>query len=144
MKRYVLAVDPGGTTGYAWWMEGDSRPAVAEEKPLEFLRTADGWLSALGSQTIVACERFTIGSQTRAKTQQTDALEQIGALRYLASKHGAEFVLQAPADAKRFATDARLKALGWWVPGKGHGMDACRHLLLRLASDGRVDLSQFV
>jgi hypothetical protein len=53
--------------------------------------------------------------------------------RHLAATHDCRFVLPAARSAaKAFATDARLKALGWWRPGKGHMADAQRHTLLFL------------
>ena len=32
-----------------------------------------------------------------------------------------------------FATDDKLRRLGWYKPGKGHANDAARHLLLWFA-----------
>ena len=42
-------------------------------------------------------------------------------------------VAQQPGDAKGFMSDARLKYVGWWLPGKPHARDALRHLATYVA-----------
>lgn len=42
---------------------------------------------------------------------------------------------QSPADAKQYATDARLKAWGLWVVGSDHARDANRHMTLALLNE---------
>lgn len=83
---------------------------------------------------VVICESFRITQETIRKSRQTASLEIIGVLRWLASSHGHKFVLQTPADAKRFMTDAKLRSLDWYSPTTGgHTNDALRHLGLYLA-----------
>ena len=81
------------------------------------------------------CESYVITASTLRKTRGENwSLESIGALRWMANKHRVEFVLQTPADAKRFADDRKLKAAGWYFPTPGgHANDAARHLMLYLA-----------
>jgi hypothetical protein len=64
----------------------------------------------------------------------------IGVARFVALRKSAEFVLQSPADAKRFATDARLDVVEWREPGQDHFNDACRHLMLFLCKTGRMEV----
>lgn len=47
---------------------------------------------------------------------------------------------QQPAEAKTYATDARLRDWGLWTVGKEHGRDATRHmaLLASKALDGKL------
>lgn len=137
----MLAVDPGGTTGFACWTEGEA-PWVSEAKPMEFLDFAEEWVSL--RDVLIVCERFTIGPQSLRMSRQYDALEQIGALRWIAHRHGADFALQAPADVKRFVSNDLLKSLGWYTVGADHGRDATRHLVWRLVKEGRLSLDSYV
>ena len=52
-------------------------------------------------------------------------------------RYGLELETQMPVEAKKFATNPRLKAQGWYVstPG-GHVNDALRHLYLFLSRRG--------
>lgn len=130
----ILAVDPGGMTGWAtYW---NDHVSAGQSEPMEFLRRADGFLATDYTKKHVICERYTVTSETIKKSRQYDALEVIGTLKYLAWKHGAEFTLQAPAEAKRFTPNARLLILKWYRPGQDHANDALRHLVLWLANHG--------
>lgn len=122
----IFAVDPGKRTGWALWAPG-STVESGECEHFDFLRFAQ---DEVDSNTVVVCENFLITYATLKKSRQTWSLEQIGALRYWCWREDAEFVLQTPAEAKGFATDDRLKHLGWWQKGQRHANDALRHLLL--------------
>lgn len=87
----------------------------------------------------VVCENFFITSQTAKKTPAPWSLKLIGVAEYLCQKYGHKFTLQAPADAKRLATDPRLKALGWYSGGEGHQDDSARHLLIYCLKNGIID-----
>lgn len=141
-RQYVLAVDPGKTTGLAWWLDGRD-PYVEEAEMIPLLSGVETSLMSRRG-TLIVCERYVIGPQTLRKSRQTWSLEIIGALRYLAAKWGAEFVLQDAAGAKRLVPDRALKALGWWAVGKEHGRDALRHLAFRLLQDGRLDPAKLI
>lgn len=136
LPRRVLAIDPGLKTGVALYdllseemtafEVGDTLGGVLEE-------LIERWRPA------VVAERFTITAATIRNSAAPWSLEWIGVARYLAGKYGCTFTLQLPVNAKRFGTDARLKRLGWWLPGKGHAADAQRHALLFLCNNGWWD-----
>ncbi len=135
-ESVVLAVDPGNVTGMAWGIfahEGGHYWVKHEEcDPLR----APAFAEDLRPDVIV-CESFI--PRPGAHTWQPDALYTIGALRYVANKIDAEFVLQSPADAKRFSTNDKLKRIGWYASSKGgHQNDALRHLLLLAIKRGWV------
>jgi hypothetical protein len=120
----VLAVDPGLMSGWAYHHEDGHRAGQLEFDEMmgvaEFLEP-----------DVFVCERYTVTAETLRKSRQTTALEIIGCLRWLAHKRGVPFVLQSPADAKRFATNKKLEAAGWLLPSsQDHANDALRHLLL--------------
>ena len=136
LPRRILAIDPGLKTGVALFdlfsgsmtafEVGDTLGGVLEEM-------IGRWRPA------VVAEKFTITSATVRNSAAPWSLEWIGVARYLARKFECSFTLQLPANAKRFGTDARLKRLGWWIPGMGHAADAQRHTLLFLVNNGWWD-----
>ena len=137
----VLAVDPGGTTGLATWIGGVHR---AWAEPFEAAQVvAHRYLADRGDEKLglVVFESFTITAQTLRKTRDgAKAIEFIGVARYLTRCFGVEFETQSPADAKSFASDSKLKALGWRCPGPGdHAKDASRLLLLALVRRQLLD-----
>jgi len=128
----VLAVDPGGTTGLAFYSGADDYFHSWQMTGFdEVVREIPGW-----QPDVIVCESFTIRSNTHkldagAFSHTTDL---IGACRLIALRDGAEFVRQSPAQAKGFATDAKLRTLRWYSTIKGgHSNDASRHLLTYLA-----------
>jgi len=129
---HVIAIDPGKTTGFAYWYGSE---VVADQEPdqVEFCTRLERYLE-IRCPGVVVIERFVINVKTVGNSQAPWSLELIGVARYLAAKHNCEFVIQTPADAKRFMSDERLKNLGWWQKGKVHANDALRHLGLYLVT----------
>jgi hypothetical protein len=141
-RSLVVAVDPGGTYGVARAIIGPSLHSVAasELSPLDALSFVE---CLLPDTEFLFVESFTPRSGVR--TWQPEALEGIGALRYLAARYGTQFELQSPSDAKRFSTNKKLEALGWRTPTRGgHADDALRHLLLGAVRRGLLDPSTLV
>lgn len=137
MLRNVIAVDPGGRTGVAW-IGDDGRPrSCTIDDPMYAVHFVHEW-----QPPIIICENFT--PRGGARTWQPDALHIIGALRYIAWLRDLPFVLQSPADAKRFATDDKLRRIGWHKPGHDHENDARRHLLLGLTRAGEIDVEKLL
>lgn len=142
-----MAVDPGKLSGIAFaeFANGAAEPGSLqawEMAPLETVKHVDNWLGGKGL-SIVACESFT--PRAGIRTWQPDALEIIGALRYVCHLHNTVFVLQSPANAKSFSTAAKLKKLGWWFPTEGgHANDALRHLLLLAVRGGDIDPEELI
>jgi hypothetical protein len=137
LPRFVLGIDPGKTTGVALYdllTDHMNGVELAEDD-------VGRWLEEIifSLRPAVVIEAFTITAHTARNSQAPWSLEIIGVARHLAAKYDCPFVLQRPGDAKAFATDARLKALGWWRPGKGHMADAQRHTLLFLIKNGWWD-----
>lgn len=139
-----LAVDPGGTTGYAWaemHEAGELRVFAWQDPPMDFLSWAHNHIESNPFCEVVV-ERYTITQKTIKLSRQSDALEVTGALRYLAYLYGdRKIIQQGPSDVMRLFTDDRLKALGWYVPDKEHANDALRHLGYRLAQRKLVPLT---
>jgi hypothetical protein len=134
----IFGVDPGKTTGLAW-LEFPCNDHVPEARQLEAMSAVaevERRLTALkGVEVVVACESFV--PRPGVRSWQPDALEVIGALRYLCAKHDVEFLTQSPADAKSFSTNAKLDRLGW-RKHSDHKDDAVRHLLLAAVKYGQI------
>lgn len=144
----VIAVDPGGTTGLAFWDGGfhGEWPQWAAGAPRErrdtwpMVEDLCGWARRFGSDLTFVVEEYRITQRTAQLSQQYTALEVIGAIKFLCHLYSCGIVLQKPGDAKRFASDRRIRAAGLWHQGgAGHANDAARHLYLWLAKNGYVN-----
>lgn len=146
----IFAIDPGLATGVAHMhVDEDGRLALVESLELSMFETGD-WLDGnlFRSQTeqpnvYIVCERFTISAQTATKSQAPWSLETIGMVRWIAHQYNIETVtLQTPSDAKGFAPNPRLKAMGLWHKGgEGHALDAIRHGVVFAVNKKLMDLS---
>jgi len=134
----IIAIDPGAVTGWAEFREGRplrtleiaGRHSVYEE----FIwGTEESWY--IRGDTEVVCEDYIISARTVKVTPQKDPLYIIGWLEGECHRCNIPFTLQTPSQAKSFATDDKLKYLGWYTPTKdGHANDASRHLLTYLVN----------
>jgi hypothetical protein len=141
---YIFAIDPGKTTGWAFAQveNGEVTALTYGEDDFDAIcARLDYWLQSYQTyDTRVVAEKYTITARTAQLSQQSWSLEVIGVARYLAKKHGDLQLIIQPTNVKKFATDKRLKALGWWHKGGGgHANDALRHLMGYLVSIGWMD-----
>lgn len=140
MQGYLFAVDPGLTTGATLVaVDGEWAQPLAV---LEVSHASYGFLAELIIPTYrphVVVENFIITSETAAKSQAPWSLGQIGLTEYLSAKYDCPFDTQLPKPAKAFATNDKLKAIGWYVKGQDHGRDALRHAMLYLVRQGWMD-----
>jgi hypothetical protein len=136
----VFAYDPGKVTGWAMWAPATEAFACGQvEGRHAFYRSFEGVMSS-GVRLEVCGEKYTIGGASKGKTAQYDALYINGYIDGLCEKAGIPLTLRTATQAKGFATNDKLKALGWYkaTPG-GHAADATRHLLTHLCQ-GRAEL----
>lgn len=135
----LLAIDPGLRSGaFVWSGPEDWSGGIYDPMPL--LDWVDDLLRVDGLDLMVV-EAYRITAETARKSAQHWSLELIGALRWLAYRHGVEFVLQTPAEAKSLIPDARLRDLGFWFSGKeDHCRDAARHAAFALARKRLIQL----
>ncbi len=140
----ILAIDPGLITGWATWnsVAKDGFDSGMVEGRFKFYQWFYGLMSAAyGNSTsfqnryypsAIVMEKFTITLATAKKSPQLDPLYIIGHIEAIAERDGITFATQTPAQAMSFATNEKLKAVGWYKPGAGHDNDAARHLMLWL------------
>ncbi len=144
-SEYVLAVDPGKTTGYILWEKKSGSIISFGELDFEkFCLAAEGIITAYRRQLQVVAEAFIITMQTAKNTQAPWSLEVIGVLRFVCHKTGADFKTRSAADAKRFSSDDKLARVGWYTRGRRHQNDAARHLMLELVERGDVSPARLV
>lgn len=140
--EWLLAVDPGGTTGFsvANIMTGELI-LCGQQPPHKFERWVEFYAREMRDQLTIICERFTISQRTlkSSRAGSYDALYVIGALRYFSVEHcGRELHFQQPVEAMNLFTDERLKAMGWYQKAFGHANDSLRHLAFWLAQQGVI------
>lgn len=124
----IIGVDPGKMAGLLIFTP---RELCRWEMPtLDATHEVFRWLSLrLTGKHHIHAERFVM--QAGKQTQQPDALEQIGQLRWLADLFDATFTLHSRADRARI-TREQLTRIGWWSPGMDHVNQAARCALLGL------------
>lgn len=138
-RHIVFAYDPGKVTGWACYdPSNESWVCGQTDGRFAFYRQFEQTIAYGGTVEVVG-EKFTIGEMTKGKTSQYDALYINGTIEYLSDKLGFPLKLQTVTGVKNFATDSKLKAVGWYHATKGgHANDANRHLLTYLATTRRA------
>lgn len=135
-----LAIDPGLTTGWAVYNDHLKHFDSGECRGRDtFYRWMGRWGMALdydvnGWPDHVVIERWDVRKDTFGKSAQEDARYIIGAVEWWTwQRDDITYAEQRPAEAKKFSTNDKLRKLGWYTGGEGHGDDAARHLLVYLA-----------
>ena len=127
----ILAVDPGGTTGWAS-LTPDGFEAGFDADWLHFCQMVSDH-----PPDICVVEKFTITTQTAKLTRCYDPLYIIGTLLFFAKRDGFRIVFQTPSEAKTFSTNEKLKRINWYTTND-HARDAARHLLLYAVRSGLI------
>lgn len=149
MVKYIMAVDPGVTTGIATYNYG-TQAWMTWQIPYVPIKLYEFFMPHIGSKvlTTVICERFDYrpvgkydfgGSRAIPKVDLT-AVRVIGLLELACAYAGNEIVWQSPStingdDGKKtgspsvFWTDAKVKKLGLYKTTSVHSIDAVKHIL---------------
>lgn len=137
--RYIIAFDPGVTTGVAWTTFGDEIDAT------QITGGAIGvweWLEktqdAAGFPDVIVYEKFLY--QRRDKVV-LDPVEVIGVIKLWAHQNVIPIQGLTAAQAKGFWSDKKLKTVGVYETGLKHANDAIRHLLYYLSFGQEPDLT---
>lgn len=137
MRNLIVAVDPGGTTGFSFVEYDDddmvltTDPVGAQLEPQEFTGWLEEQTKSWGFLLHLVVERFTISNRTLkvSRAGSYDALEVIGNCRYLSKRDcGRDLEMSQPSTVMSLFPDKWLKERGWYIPGKGHANDSLRHL----------------
>lgn len=149
----LLAVDPGGVTGWAHFiiprasMFGDAESEITDWNTGEVYGDEDSQAMALAGLIreiqgmdyklgpAVVCEDFDFGSPLSDPEVYSPVriAAKLKLLHHMHKMDDARFVMQSRTMAKKTATDERLKAWGFWVPSSHeHERDATRHAITAL------------
>lgn len=134
----VVGVDPGLATGMCRVF-----PAVGFELAwtLDHLAASDWIVQAAqhyGPRIVFAYEVFR--PRKGAYDWKPESVEVAGVIKWACWKWGCQIADQEVADAKMFASNQKLRELGWWERGQSdHARDAARHVLLFLARANMYD-----
>ena len=131
----LMAIDPGGTTGWSTWTYDATTPLLPVEHGMipgglaGFIRWWDTSWPAQHFRTYggeMVAEDFILDGRTAQP--DTTALEILGALELLA--HQRAFLLRRPRNVmKAHVPDSVLKHHDLWWPGAGHDRDSAKHAL---------------
>lgn len=126
----IVAIDPGKTCGLTAISDDGGLIKNFESDPYVTLKYLEDVCKVM-RPLVVIIERFTITQ--RIMSQQTDALEVIGAVRWICWQGGVSLTLQSRADKSR-VTNEMLRDLELWAPRTrspgGHANDATRHAVV--------------
>lgn len=138
MTGTVVALDPGGTTGYAVWHGGQSF-YHGQMGPDEHHHDLWNYLAKLktagGDEDLtIVCESFEFRQNRQRDNIELISKEYIGVVKLFRESYHTPVVFQTAALGKGFITDEKLKAMGIWkvTMGERHARDAYRHLYFYL------------
>lgn len=124
----IWAVDPGLIAGAALYESNTDSIEWFEGRAVHILERMSTMCHV--RRALIVAERFTFTSQKM--TRQYDALEMIGALRWIAYQTISDFELQSRSLKSR-VSNQMLRAAGLWDPAHpDDAMDAVRHLVIAL------------
>lgn len=123
---YIVAFDPGETTGLAWLKPGSERLVSDEIRQRNHhLYLYDTVLNAM-KPDLVVCESF---DHRRLLNANLIAREYIGVIALWCQQTGTPLVMQSPSQPKKFWAMDKLKSLNVYNEKMPHANDAMRHLL---------------
>ncbi len=119
-----VGLDPGGSTGVATWsgMYTDVVERFEFDRPNHH-RELYNWLHRQ-NPTVLIVEDFKWTTTPASLISK----EYIGVCQLYSQFTGTRMELQ-DRSMKQFWSDDKIKAIGLWLPGKPHAIDALRHLL---------------
>lgn len=136
-KGRILALDPGITTGWAWF---DHAALVDCGQIHTSLRTLQDLFDTTKPQSVVMEKYIIYKTKVEQHTLSTvPTLRIVGAIQMLAWQKGAPLFLQTAAQAKFFCTDDKLKAWELFQTYKRHANDSIRHAVYYMTFGGKEE-----
>lgn len=132
-KYKILAFDPGGTTGVAYFGNALSTPKVSHLGPERHHAQLWALLNNV-RPTHVVYETFEFRNRGRDNLELISR-DYIGIIDLYCDLNPVRVYRQSASQAKGFIPDrgprkdVPIKRLGWYMPAHKHGMDAVRHLI---------------
>ncbi len=139
--KRLLALDPGGTTGWSLFVDGKLvRGGQCPGRAYILAKLIKDQFP-----TDVVIERYILyGNKTQEQIGSDMPVSQlIGVVKYVCQLSRIPVVMQGAGDVKKFCSDSRLKEWKWFSPTKRHLNDSIRHgcycLLFHDRKTGRVE-----
>jgi len=139
-KPLYISFDPGPHTGWAvltqdrtFFLGGES--ISPDLVPHSFAGLLQRMSTYYRMESIVIIESFTLTNRPKDTKQATITLQQIGALKYVATRFGITPIMQI-ANTRKLADTKTLKSAGLWCPRLTHAQSASRHLGSYLITKG--------
>lgn len=146
---FIMALDPGGTTGWATFEPnldyitcGQIGPHEHHEQLYQHLCHAMFGLEETPWRLKIAYESFQFRQFAGFDKTKVElwSVEYIGVIKLFGSRAGVQTVAHTASEAKGFVNDEKLKRLGWYklTAGMPHARDGLRHLLYELVVTHKV------
>jgi len=132
----TLWVDPGGMTGCAWlWLAETGWAFFADEYAfLEAGQHIEDTARRYRTTLVLGIEGYHIRPD-KPQTDAASAIEMIGVAKYHGLANGARIIIAEPRSPNE-SDQEKLRALGWWVPGKDDAQSAGCHMMRHLLRAG--------
>lgn len=133
--KNVIAYDPGDHIGIFGVWEGEPIPGATWDWEDMIQWAAVATKGMMNPFDAIICEEWRLYPHKAQTMIHNDMIgpQVIGMIRVLAYRLGIPIIFQSARDAKHFATDEKLKEVGWWNHLKTkHERDAARHALFYL------------
>lgn len=152
MRVCYVALDPGGTTGWATVEFEEMYNPLTEEVEVVDVKWHRGHIGPTGHHSelynflgSLATEKFEVITESFEYRNRSRAglvlvsLEYIGVTQLFCNERNIRLTKQTAAMGKGFAKDDNLKRLGLWYGTRWkHAMDATRHLIYFIVNDPSV------
>ena len=133
----IIGIDPGLSTGMGILWNG-TRHGVMQGPPARIIQELQKQLDLMmllsDREIRIGIERFITTPETGKKSQQSTALEVIGAVTHVATEAGVPIHKQTVSHVKKLTSNRRLRELGLYVtardvnqPDANDANDAMRH-----------------
>ena len=133
----IVALDPGATTGIAYYDETQNKFYTAQLEHDKYPHPHEILFDTLTSlkPNAIVYESFLHRHKTGVIY---DGVQYSGVIELWAELHGVPVVKYNSGYGKAFWKDDKIKRMALWVPGKKHAMDAMRHLLNHLMKTNKA------
>lgn len=132
IPHVMVTLDPGETTGWSLWIDGEVKEwgqISSKGRGNTAIHEMFGVAAPYGPIDVLVVEDYRVYA-TKSEVHIGKELitpKIIGKLEYVAEERSIPLVFQMAVEAKRFATDDKLKRWGFWKKGMRHSRDALRH-----------------
>lgn len=128
---FIVWLDPGKTTGGAWYdIEADHFGSAQYEEG-ELIGVLDNLTAVHQGRIAVGWELYIVTSHGKGIAKYS--LGEIAKVKALCEERGVPVLKGQPSSARNLqSTTVFLRRLGWYRPGLGHANDAAAHLFRHL------------